>query len=366
MYENVEMGKTSLPPHYPHPFEAPVNYGYFPTLWCAWPGAEAIPGQTTVRSKDEEESQGETSNETLPEPSTETTPESGVEPGMENVFDLPEGMQNETPDGGAQPNMEPLPDQLIPPENEAPATTTTEEPQQPAAAPEVEQLPDQLIPPDEGAAPPPASSTMHEPRDLEELPFDAPEGNLIPETAKPVAAKPRPGLLMPTEPRRAGERQPPRIENALRPGTRQGAKTMLSQPENAMRELTGGKAKATPTAQDAFADGPQLVTPESAEAETTASKQETSKAETSNWQSTHSASRRARVMMPMAVTTVADANATADEQSDTSLASLACSRQHAGTGPAIDCGSRAKSLTSLSRSPRVPDHAGRPHRKRYA
>jgi hypothetical protein len=237
---------------------------------------------------------------------------------MENVFDLPEGMQNEAPDGGAQPNMEPLPDQLIPPENEAPATTTTEEPQQPATAPEVEQLPDQLIPPDEPAAAPPETSSMHEPRDLEELPFDAPEGDLIPETAQPVAAKPRPGLLMPTEPRRAGERQSPRIENAMRPGTRQGAKVLLSQPENALRELAGGKAKVTPTAEDAFADGPQLMTPSSAVAETTASKQEPSKVESSNWQSTRSASRRARMTMPMAVTTVPEANATADEQSDTS------------------------------------------------
>ena len=44
MYENVEMGKTSLPPHYPHPFEAPVNYGYFPTLWClAWSRVDSRP-----------------------------------------------------------------------------------------------------------------------------------------------------------------------------------------------------------------------------------------------------------------------------------------------------------------------------------
>lgn len=315
MYENVEMGKTSLPPHYPHPFEAPVNYGYFPTLWRAWPGAESIPGQSVTRNKDEEEAQKESTSDTLPEPSTESAPESGVEPGMENVFDLPEGMQNEAPEGGAQPNMEPLPDQLIPPENEAPAATTTEEPQQPAATPEAEQLPDQLIPAEEGAAPP-ESSTMHEPRDLEELPFDAPEGNLIPETAQPIAAKPRPGLLMPNEPK-AGERQPPRIENAMRPGTRQGAKVLLSQPENALRELAGSKAKAAPTAEDAFADGPQLLTPVSAESDATVSKNNKAhEAESSSWQSTRSASKRPRMTMPMAVTTAGNANATADEPAD--------------------------------------------------
>ena len=61
---------------------------------------------------------------------------------------------------------------------------------------------------------------------------------------------------------------------------------MLSQPENAMRELTGGKAKATPTAEDAFADGPQLVTPASAEADATAGMhEEIRKVEATNWQS---------------------------------------------------------------------------------
>ena len=89
MYENVELGKTSLPPHYPHPFEAPVNYGYFPTLWRAWPGAEAVPGQTAGgKTEEEEEKSSEKTPETLPEPEQNT--EGATEPGMENVFDLPE------------------------------------------------------------------------------------------------------------------------------------------------------------------------------------------------------------------------------------------------------------------------------------
>ncbi|MES1213791.1 MAG: hypothetical protein ABUL64_04315 [Singulisphaera sp.] len=260
MYENVEMSKTSLPPHYPHPFEAPVNYGYFPTLWRPWPGAEAVPGQTMSRAKEEEEeTTPETTGETLPEPSNEPGTEGATEPGMENIFDLPENAR-EMPEEGAQPEApdNALPDNLIPPQNEAPAT---EEPQQPNAGPEAEQIPDELIP-NENAAAPPESASVVEPHELEELPFDAPAGELIPKAPQAVAAKPRPGLLIPTEkPTRSPEREKPAIESAVRPGTRQGAKAMLSEPENALRELSGGKSIRTVSHDEAFADGPQLVVP---------------------------------------------------------------------------------------------------------
>ena len=122
---NVELGKTSLPPHYPHPFEAPVNYGYFPTLWRAWPGTR--PSLVEPQVQDGRRGRGswsEKTPETLPEPEQNT--EGATEPGMENVFDLPENapeMPGEQPQGEAPPETPDgtLPDELIPPQGEAAA-----------------------------------------------------------------------------------------------------------------------------------------------------------------------------------------------------------------------------------------------------
>ncbi len=298
MYENVELGKTSLPPHYPHPFEAPVNYGYFPTLWRAWPGAEAVPGQTAGgKTEEEEEKSSEKTPETLPEPEQNT--EGATEPGMENVFDLPENapeMPGEQPQGEAPPETPDgtLPDELIPPQGEAAAQPEEAAPAE--AAPEAEQIPDQLIP-EAGAAPPPESSSAFEPHNLEELPFDAPEGHLIPDGPQPVAARPRPGLLQPAEKSLRPEgRNPDRIENALRPGARQGAKAMLIEPENAIRELSGGKLKNQPMPEDATDEGPQLMAETSGGgASSIAAEPSTSDEATSSWKAAGRSAGKPRV-----------------------------------------------------------------------
>ena len=154
--ENIDLAKTSEPPHYPHEFEAPVSYGYFPTMWRPWPGAESVPGNT-ARPQEEEVQQGTAdTTEPLPEPSNESAPGSDLGPGMENVFDLPpnadQGMPGEQPEGMRQeePSEAPdttLPDELIPPESEA---VPADESAAPAAEPAGEVMPDELIPPDEG------------------------------------------------------------------------------------------------------------------------------------------------------------------------------------------------------------------------
>jgi hypothetical protein len=264
MYENVEMGKTSLPPNYPHEFEAPANYGYFPTLWRPWPGAEAVPGQTAANNKEDEQVGTPESTENLPEPGTEPGAESTTEPGMENIFDLPENapeMQGDDRGAAGEAPDAMLPDDLIPPEN---GPANPDEGKRPNAPEEGETIPDTLIP-EAGATPPPETSLLEEPANLEDITFDAPQGNLIPETPEPTLAKPRPGLMMPTEqsPRPEGRGRAP-IENAMRPGVRTGAKAMLIEPENALRELSGGKMKAGAT-RDPFADGPQLVSGQSAD-----------------------------------------------------------------------------------------------------
>ena len=243
--ENIDLAKTSEPPHYPHEFEAPVSYGYFPTMWRPWPGAESVPGNT-ARPQEEEVQQGTAdTTEPLPEPSNESAPGSDLGPGMENVFDLPpnadQGMPGEQPEGMRQeePSEAPdttLPDELIPPESEA---VPADESAAPAAEPAGEVMPDELIPPDEGQEASPKTTKFRGNWDLESLPSDAPEGTLIPDAPVPdapatVVAKPlRPDLLTPDDkPRRSPARalatnreRPAAIAEARRKAT-------LGEPEN--------------------------------------------------------------------------------------------------------------------------------------
>jgi len=268
--ENFDLLKTSLPPHNPHQFEAPVNYGYFPTLWRPWPGAEAGPGQSMTRQPESEEiPRSETTNETLPEPGNETPGDNVAPPGMENVFDLPaDNPPADMDQGGAGGRGEApaempdttLPDDLIPPEAEKGAPADA--PAKPEAPAEQETIPDQLIP-DDTAAPPPGATTHHPHLDLDTLPEDAPAGSLIPEP-EPVVARPaRPGLIMPDDkdPRSPSRVRKP-IENALRPSSKHGAKAALESPDHALRELSRGKSLrgASPIKEVAF-EGPQLNMP---------------------------------------------------------------------------------------------------------
>jgi hypothetical protein len=254
--ENIDVAKCMVPPNEPHEFAAPTNYGYFPTMWRPWPGAEAGPGTSPARDKSREEVSGKQGPETLPEPEAEGNKES-LEPGMEDVFDLPAA-----PEGDAMPGAEEPMEKGA--EDNAPDTTIPEDLSPPNAAPpaEGERLPGALIP-DDGPLPPPEAAPEKGAWNLELLPTDAPAGALIPDERPETAGgkNPTPALLVPEdELGRNRGRTPKRVENALRPTPVRGASTTEPVKGNAFRSFSRDIKLAEKSSND-NADGPALIVP---------------------------------------------------------------------------------------------------------
>ena len=216
--ENLDIARCMPPPNEPHEFAAPTNYGYFPTMWRPWPGAEAGPEAGSNRDKSREEVTGTPGPETLPEPNAEGDAKEALEPGMD-VFDLPAA-----PDGGAIPDAGEGTEK--PADDTAPDTTLPDELMPPTSPPATgpEELPGALMP-DDGPLAPPEATPEKGAWNLESLPSDAPEGSLIPDAPESVVEKvPTPELLVPEDEmaRSRGSSQK-RVNNALRPSPTRGA-----------------------------------------------------------------------------------------------------------------------------------------------
>jgi hypothetical protein len=254
--ENIDVAKCMVPPNQPHEFAAPTNYGYFPTMWRPWPGAEAGPGTSPTRDKSREEVSGKQGPETLPEPDAEGNKES-LEPGMEDVFDLPTA-----PEGDAMPGAEEPMDKAA--DETAPDTTVPEDLSPPNATPPAdgESLPGALMP-DDGPLPPPEATPEKGAWNLELLPTDAPEGALIPDDGPETAGgkNPTPALLVPEDEMGRGRgRTPKRVENALRPAPVRGASATEPVKGNAFRSFSRDIKIAEKSSSD-NSEGPALAVP---------------------------------------------------------------------------------------------------------
>ncbi len=254
-----DVAKCMIPPNHPHEFEAPPNFGYFPTLWRAWPGAETYPGQSPAAGKTSKEDEKADETESLPPPTEETPPPESLEGDMKDIFELPPG-------AGEQPMDEP--GDATPPEagpGEAPAEAV------PPAGPggEDNTLPESLLPEPSGELP--ATAPDQGAWNLETLPTDAPSGALVSEVSEPALSKPStPTLLMPgQESPRIRSIKTDRIEKAERPSPTRGAQMKDRRPSEWAR-VAFEDTKPEQAAQNS-ADGPQLFgQPKTAAVETPA------------------------------------------------------------------------------------------------